>query len=238
MTTDVFILAAGLGTRLRPLTETVPKPLIEVNGKPLIAYHLERLQKEGFKRVMINLHYLPDKIRQYVGNGDKWGLEVSYSFEPTLLDTGGGVKNIEAWIRGENLLIVNSDSLFEDSLSLKTLLSKHLAAAPAMTLLVGPGSPSFTPLYVDEETNLVGFGRDFLPGSKYQQVSYLGVMVLSCKLLSTMPSIGVPFSLTSGIIPGLLSTSGKIRTVRFEKFWSDVGTPERLEEASNFFQKK
>jgi len=237
MKVDVFILAAGLGTRLRPLTDTVPKPLIEVNGKPLIAYHLERLSREGFHRVRINLHYLPEKIREYVGSGSKWGLDVSFSFEPVLLDTGGGVKNVESWLKSDNLLIINSDSVFDESLSLKAFVSKHLASSSSMTLLVGPSDQHFTPLYTDQNTDLVGFGKDFSSTSSTVPVSYLGVMAINRKLMALMPPVGVPFSLTTGIIPGLLSTGEKIRTVAFDKFWSDVGTPERLEQASKYFEK-
>lgn len=236
MKPDAFILAAGLGTRLRPLTDNIPKPMIEVNGKPLIAYHLERLAKEGFARVMINTHYLPDKIKDFVGTGSKWGLEVSYSYEPVLLDTGGGVKNIEGWIKSENLLIINSDSCFDQSFSFESLVSAHMAELPEMTLLVGPGSKTYTPLYIDSSQNLIGFGKDFLPTAETTCVTYLGVLVLSTELLLTMPPVGVPFSLISGIAPGLLSTGQKIRTVTFNNFWSDVGTPERLEEASKYFE--
>ena len=237
MKPDVFILAAGLGTRLRPLTDTLPKPLVQVNGKPLIAYHLELLAKEGFSRVMINLHYLPDKIRDFVGSGSQWGLEVSYSYEPSLLDTGGGVKNIESWIKTPSLLIINSDSLFDKTLSLSTLVSNHLTANSELTLLVGPGSSGYTPLYIDSKQELVGFGKDYRPTPDSLAVSYLGVMVLNTSLLKSMPPVGVPFSLTSGIIPGLLSKSEKINTFSFKNFWSDVGTPKRLEEASKYFEK-
>lgn len=236
MKPDVFILAAGLGTRLRPLTDTVPKPLIEVNSKPLIAYHLERLAKEGFSRVMINIHYLPDKIRDFVGSGSQWGLDISYSYEPVLLDTGGGVKNIQDWIRSDDLLIINSDSLFDQSLRFQTLVDLHLGDASVMTLLVGPGSNLYTPIYIDREQNLIGLGRDIIAPPESVVVTYLGVLMLSTKLLATMPPVGVPFSLISGIAPGVLSTGQKIRTVTFSNFWSDVGTPERLNEASKFFK--
>jgi len=237
MSCDVFILAAGLGTRLRPLTLTVPKPLVEVNGKPLIAYHLERLAKEGFTRVMINLHYLPDKIKDFVGDGDKWGIKASFSFEPDLLDTGGGIKNVEKWYHAEQILVLNSDSLFDSSLSLKELLNTHLATKAEMTLLVGEESQAFTPLWVSENSKLVGFIDPPLDPTGAHRVSYLGAMVISRSLLKSMPAKGTPFSITAGVIPKLLAGAKTISTLGYRGYWNDIGTPERLNEASKYFVK-
>jgi len=236
---DVFLLAAGLGTRLRPLTDSTPKPLIEVNGKPLIVYHLERIKRDGFSRVMINLHYLPEKIRDFIGDGSEWDLSISYSFEPVLLDTGGGVKNIEPWLESENLLILNSDSLFDESFSISELLSSHLnkngANERQMTLLVGPPSQEFTSLWRNDENKLVGFSGTVSPHEGATPVSYLGAMVLSRSLLASMPERGVPFSLTSGVIPQLLARGEEVGVVNFNGYWSDIGTPERLISASKYF---
>ncbi len=247
MTVDVFLLAAGLGTRLRPLTETIPKPLVEVCGKPLIVRHLERLSAEGFRRVMINLHYLPDQIRSYVGDGSRWGLEVEYSFEPVLLDTGGGIKNAELWYQAREILVINSDSLFDSTLSLGKVVEAHRQASATLTLVVSPGlvSPGrreFTPLWVNKESDLVGFAKPPVVLEKqfqeeYSEVSYLGVMVFSKTLLSLMPERGKPFSLTSGIIPKLLADGQRVHTLPFAGYWNDIGTPERLLAASNFFKK-
>jgi MurNAc alpha-1-phosphate uridylyltransferase len=236
MNLQAFILAAGLGTRLRPLTDTIPKPMVALAGKPLLVRHLDRLSSEGFEEVMINLHYLPDKIKEFVGDGKDWNLSVSYSFEPTLLDTGGGVKNIEEWIKGDSLLIINSDSVFDDSFSFKSVLREHHSLPDTkLTLLVGPSDEQYTPLFIDGGQNLVGFGRSYVPKDGETTVAYLGVMVISSSLLKAAPAVGTPFSLTADIIPGLLARKEKIRTVKYDGFWSDVGTPERLESASKYF---
>lgn len=86
-----MILAAGLGKRLRPLTDNVPKPMVQVGGKHLIAYHLENLAQAGFKEVVINTSYLADKIEEYVQTGEKWGLSVQFSREDAPLETAGGI---------------------------------------------------------------------------------------------------------------------------------------------------
>ena len=85
-----MILAAGLGTRLRPLTNTIPKPLLPIAGTPLIVWNLLLLKRHGFQDVIINLHHLGPMIEQAVGNGSKYGLRIIYSHEPMILGTGGG----------------------------------------------------------------------------------------------------------------------------------------------------
>jgi NDP-sugar pyrophosphorylase family protein len=226
MSADVFILAAGLGTRLRPITASIPKPLVKIQGKSLLERHLERLDSLGFHRVMINLHYLPELIREFVGDGSKWGLEVAYSYEPELLDTGGGIKNIESWIRSDRMLVINSDSLFAEDPPLEELLK----SPSEMSLLVGP-ERGFTKLFTDGQGRLVGFDLKSMEGA--QVVNYLGVMALGRDYIATLPT-GV-FSITKDCIPPLLSANREVRTVSYTAFWSDVGTPERLLEAERYF---
>ncbi len=105
-----MILAAGRGERLRPLTDTTPKPLLEVGGKPLIEHHLERLAAAGFREVVINLSHLGDKIRETLGNGSAWGLNIRYSPEPPgALDTGGGIKQALPLLGDSPFAVINGD---------------------------------------------------------------------------------------------------------------------------------
>lgn len=104
-----MILAAGKGTRLRPLTDTCPKPLIKIKQKPLIVYHLENLAKCGITQIVINLFHLGEEIRNYLGRGEKWGVEISYSVEPSLLEVGGGISNALPLLGENPFIIVNGD---------------------------------------------------------------------------------------------------------------------------------
>ncbi len=107
-----MILAAGRGERLRPLTDTTPKPLLQVAGKPLIAYHLEALARANFKEVVINLSWLGEQIRTQLGDGAGYGLAIEYSDEPTALETAGGI--VQALpLLGECFVVVNAD-IFTD----------------------------------------------------------------------------------------------------------------------------
>ena len=119
-----MILAAGLGTRMRPLTDTVPKPLLKVGGKYLIAYHLENIAKTDITDVVINTHWLAEKIPAALGDGSRWGLNIHYSHEPELLETAGGIANAMQTLVGDGddrFLLLNGDVYTE--LDLKGWLS-------------------------------------------------------------------------------------------------------------------
>ena len=105
-----MILAAGRGERLRPLTDTTPKPLLEVNGRPLIAHHLEKLATAGFREVIVNLAHLGDMIRDSLGDGSAWGLNIHYSPEPPgALDTGGGIQQALQLLGVAPFAVINGD---------------------------------------------------------------------------------------------------------------------------------
>jgi MurNAc alpha-1-phosphate uridylyltransferase len=107
-----MILAAGRGERMRPLTDTVPKPLLEVQGKPLIVHHLEALSRAGFIGIVINLSWLGNQIRDFLGNGSDFNLAIEYSDEPEALETAGGI--LEALpLLGERFITINAD-IFTD----------------------------------------------------------------------------------------------------------------------------
>lgn len=107
-----MILAAGRGERMRPLTDSVPKPLLEVRGRPLIAYHLEALSRAGFSEIVVNLSWLGKQIRDYLGNGAAFSVAIEYSDEPEALETAGGILQALPLL-GERFIVVNSD-IFTD----------------------------------------------------------------------------------------------------------------------------
>src|SRR5690242_19176798 len=118
-----MILAAGLGSRLRPLTNTIPKPLLPISGTRLIVWNLLLLKRYGFHAVVISLHHLLPTIEQALGNGSKYGLRTYYSHEPVILGTAGGIKQAEPNFSGELVLVLNGDTLFE--LDLDALYAFH-----------------------------------------------------------------------------------------------------------------
>jgi len=110
-----MILAAGRGERLRPLTDHIPKPLAEVDGKPLIVYHIERLAELGVKHIIINHAWLGYKLEEVLGDGSRWQLTISYSSELEALETGGGIKKALPLLGPDPFLVINGD-VFVDAL--------------------------------------------------------------------------------------------------------------------------
>lgn len=129
MITQAFILGAGLGTRLRPLTDALPKPLVPLFHKPLAMWAVEACEAVGCRRFAINTHHLPEKWEGF-GNGR----DMTLFHEPVLLETGGGLKNIESWIEEGSLLIHNGDIF--SSMDLRKLVDAHEASGDEVTLAV------------------------------------------------------------------------------------------------------
>src|SRR5262249_49556351 len=127
-----MVLAAGFGTRLRPLTLTVPKALVPVADKPFVEHLLALLHAGGIREVVINLHHLGDVIERHLGDGSRFGLAIRYSPDPTILDPGGGIKRAEMLRAGEPFVVANADSLLQ--VSLREVWEFHRAHGGIATL--------------------------------------------------------------------------------------------------------
>ena len=123
-----MVLAAGQGTRLRPLTDTIPKALVPVAGRPMIEYSLLLLRHYGIGDIVINLHHHGEQIEKRLGDGSQLGLQISYSIEPELLDTGGGLLKAKPFFQNETFIVINTDVLID--LHLDELLEFHENKAP------------------------------------------------------------------------------------------------------------
>src|SRR5580658_2841946 len=106
-----MVLAAGAGTRLRPLTFELPKPMVPVVNRPVLHHVLDNLARHGIRDVMMNLHAQPDMIRDYCGDGSRWSLNIQYSFEPKLLGTAGALKKVASFFKDDTILLVSGDGL-------------------------------------------------------------------------------------------------------------------------------
>ena len=112
-----MLLAAGLGTRLRPLTYELPKPMVPILGRPVMEHIMRLLARHGFDDVIANLHYFPDLIRDTFGDGSRHGIRLVYSYEPELLGTAGGVRNVRDHFGDETFLIISGDALTDIDLT-------------------------------------------------------------------------------------------------------------------------
>lgn len=236
--TKVLILAAGFGTRLRPLTDTVPKPLIEVGGRSLLARHLERISRVGFSDVWINLHHLPSKIKDFVGDGARWSLKVNFSFEPEILDTGGALGALRDPLQSGSVLVINADSLFLDEIDVGSLLVGHFSSKnmPLATLVVRQDEnvQAYGSLGLDGQNRVIRFlgekSPDFLASNEMKEVMYCGIMLLSPEVFSVLPQRQV-FSLTKDVLAPAVGGGKTVMAFEYHGRWFDVGTPERLHAA-------
>jgi len=212
-----MILAAGRGERLRPLTDAVPKALVEAGGKPLIAWHLERLAASGCREAVINVSHLAERIVERVGDGARYGLRIAYSREPQPLETAGGLAQARALLGDEPFLLVNSDVYCE--LEFEKLLRLSLADRLGHLVLV-PNPPYHPAGDFTLDHGRVGNGA----GPRY---TYAGVAVMSPALFAQVkPGERAPLAplLRAAAERGLLS--GEL----YAGLWQDVGSAERLAE--------
>ncbi|MDE3034831.1 MAG: nucleotidyltransferase family protein [Nitrospirota bacterium] len=225
-----MILAAGLGTRLRPLTETQPKPLLPVAGTPLIVWNLLLLRRHGVTEVLINLHHLGPMIEQTLGDGRRYGLTLTYSHEPAILGTGGGIKQAEPFFEGHPFLVLNGDTLLELDLGALMQAHRERGALATMVLREDPDVERWGPVTVDQAGRILSItGRGRTGSGAAQRLMFAGVHVMHPRLLREVPA-GRESSIIDAYVRAI--TEGEpVYGYRMAGYWSDIGKPERYAEA-------
>lgn len=215
-----MILAAGRGERLRPLTDSMPKPLVAVCGKPLIVYHIERLASIGVKEVVINHAWFGEKLVEYLGNGDKWGVNISYSAEKGALETGGGIKRALPILGKAPFLVINGD-VFVENLPEDIDVGLQRIAEGKLAHLWLVNNPSQHP---EGDFPL----RDGLVAAQTQvgeyALTFSGMGLYHPSLFDSMSEGRFPLAplLKAHMNDSVISGS------HFQGYWCDVGTVERL----------
>lgn len=216
-----MILAAGLGTRMRPLTLHTPKPLLQAAGRALIEYHIERLVRAGIDRIVINHSWLGEQIERALGDGERFGVELRYSVEPEPLETAGGIRQALALLvddPDDSFLVVNGD-VFIDS-PLDSLVQRELGAGiDAHLLLVD------NPDWHEAGDFALCEGRVSATGEP--RLTFSGISRLRARLLSAL----VPGD-KAALAPILRAAMarGAVSGERLGGYWNDIGTPQRLAE--------
>ena len=216
-----FILAAGRGERMRPLTDHTPKPLLVAGGKPLIVWHLERLAAAGFREIVINHAHLGSLIEQALGDGSQWGLHIQYSPEPPgALETAGGIATALPLLGDEPFLVVNGDVYCDfDFGRFFRLTVEGWKPAAHLVMVANPAHHTGGDFSLDGERVVYANGE--------QTFTYAGIGVFSPAFFA-------------GVQPGTIMklrplldaaiAAGTLTGERFAGRWVDVGTPQRLAE--------
>ncbi len=211
-----MILAAGLGNRMRPLTDHKPKPLLEVAGKPLIVYHIEKLAAAGFSEIIINIAHLGYMIPEALGNGSKWGVKISYSDEQEegALESAGGIVKALPLLGDQPFLVVNGDVWCDYEFDAKFDLKDDLAH---LVLVDNPDHNTKGDFVLEE-------GRVANDGTVKHTFS--GIGYYSPKLFETLSYGSIPLAPLLREAMSLDKVSGEL----YIGEWRDIGTPERLAE--------
>jgi NDP-sugar pyrophosphorylase family protein len=237
---EVFVLAAGLGTRLKPITDSVPKALVEINGIPLLEILLKKLAYCNADHIVINIHHFGEQIIEFLANNNNFGLNIDISDEQELLlDTGGGLKRASRFLKEDNFLIHNVDIL--SSLSLSSFMEFHTYDNCIATLAVQNRISSRYFLF-DEDKVLCGWENvktgerkiTRTPNGTLKQMAFSGIHAGSNKLFPLMPKDNV-FS----IVDFYLSIAEYNRITYFdhtETSFVDLGKKENLAEAGNILK--
>ncbi|GGA67800.1 mannose-1-phosphate guanylyltransferase [Neiella marina] len=216
MITTAMILAAGRGERMRPLTDTMPKPMLSVGGKPLIIWHLEKLAASGVERVVINLAHLSDKIEQGLGNGEQFGVTIVYSHEQQgALETAGGIVQALPHIGDNPFWLVNGDVWTDWSFS-----GHHELQSGELAKLVLVNNPEHNP-----DGDFAIDNQGYLSAKQqFSRFTYSGIGLYSPELFAACQPGKAPLA-------PLLKAQLDRQTIAAEHFrgqWCDVGTPQRL----------
>ena len=214
------ILAAGLGTRLRPLTHTTPKALVPVLNRPLLGVLLAQLQEAGAFRVAVNTHHLAEQVQHFLEVASPPGLEVMIRHEPEILGTGGGLRSLAGALDDAPFLAINADILTD--LDLAEIFRQH--REQALATLVLHDYPRFNNVCLDEAGRVAGVGAPSPPNSG-PPLAYTGVQVVSPRMLKWLPDEG-PADLVAAWQQAIAQGEELAAVVISGHFWQDLGTPE------------
>jgi len=179
-----MILAAGLGTRLRPLSEELPKPVVPVLGRPLCGWTMEFLFRAGVARFLLNLHHHPRLVRQEVEAWAGRKIPVEYTVEPVILGTGGGIRNAATFLGSGTFVTANGDAIVRFSFARALAFHRERRALATLVLFPDP-LRRYTPVRIDGTGRIVGFGGEPAPGERTG--FYTGVQIVEPQLLASIP---------------------------------------------------
>ncbi len=212
-----MVLAAGLGTRLRPITYEIPKPMVPVLDRPVMEHILDLLAEHGFEQVVANLHYFPETIREHFGS------RVEYRYEEELLGTAGGVRNCRDFFGDEPFLVISGDALTD--IDLTALAERHREAGGIATLSVKkvPDTREYGVVLHDRDGRVTGFQEKPAPEEALSDLGNCGIYVFSPEIFDYFPQ--EPFAdWANDVFPALLEHDVPFHIHEVRQYWNDVGS--------------
>ena len=235
---QAVILSAGLGTRLRPLTSTMPKVMVPLAGKPLLEHHIERLKQFGVSEFFINLHYLPDAITKHFGDGSRWGVKIHYALEPEIRGTAGGIKNF-AGALSDVFFVLYGDTFYKihyDRLQEFYFSKKDAIGTGTIRKTDHPQDSDLAVLDDDSRVRefLVKPHKELPPDCWGMSAPY----IFSDKILEYIPK-NAYYEIDHHLVPDLLRRGHAYYAYKLgeDEFRKDIGTPERYQEAQEYVKR-
>lgn len=221
------ILAGGKGTRLRPYTIAMPKPLVPVGDYPILEIIIRQLSKRGFGRVIITVNHQADLIKTYFGNGDKWGVNIEYSLENKPLGTMGPLKNLTNL--PDNFIVMNGDILTD--LDYGSLLDNHIKEKNIFTISAyqREHNVDYGVLHLDNNSILTGFEEK----PKLHYTVSMGIYAVSKDVLKYIPNDEY-FGFDTLMLK-LIESNKRVKVNVFSGYWLDIGRPDDYQKATDDF---
>jgi mannose-1-phosphate guanylyltransferase len=220
-----MVLAAGLGTRLRPLTNEITKPMVPVLDRPVMAHILDLLEHHGFEDVIANLHYFPESIKQYFGE------RLSYRFEPELLGTAGGVRGCADFFGSDSFVVISGDALTDIDLS--AFAARHRESGGIATLAVKKVSDTreYGVVLHDRDGRITGFQEKPSPEEALSDLGNCGIYIFSPEIFDYFPER--PFvDWAQDVFPTLLENDIPFHIHEVREYWNDVGSLAELRQGT------
>jgi NDP-sugar pyrophosphorylase family protein len=227
-----FVLAAGYGKRLEPLTKAVPKPMVPVANKPIMQYNIELLRKYGIKDIIANIHYFPEQVENYFHDGRFFGVNLGYSFEEELLGTAGGVKRMSGLMKMDgSFVVISSDVLTDVNLSKMLAFHKKKKALATIALTPVEDVTQFGVVVLDNDDKITAFQEKPSKSEAKSDLVNAGIYIFEPQVLEI---IGDGFrDFGKEIFPHLVSGGSKFFGYKMIEYWNDVGGIEKLKSANS-----
>jgi mannose-1-phosphate guanylyltransferase len=217
-----MILAAGVGSRLEPLTCNIPKPMVPVVNRPAMEHIIQLLAKNNIRQIAANVWYLPEKIQSYFGDGHQFGVELSYSSEKDLMGTAGGVKKLESFL-DETFVVISGDALTD--MNLEALLNRHRQTGAIATIALKevPDPHQFGVVIVDENGRIKAFQEKPEPERALSKLANTGVYVFEPEIFKYIPADTI-YDFGKQLFPKLVEMNAPFYGHIMKGYWCDIGT--------------
>lgn len=217
-----FVLAAGAGTRLRPLTYAIPKPMVPVVNKPVLEHTVENLVRQGIREMVFNLHHYPQMIKDYFGNGEKWKATIRYSFEPELLGTAGGLKKVEKYFRDGTFVVMSGDGLSDIDLVRVFEFHRRKKALGTMVLKAVDTRFEYGVTLTDRSGRIKKFIEKPAWSDVFSNTVNTGIYVFEPLIFKYIPKNKF-YDFGKDVWPDLLKRRLPIYGIEIFDYWTDVG---------------